>query len=70
MWGGVSIGIVQADKGVVASGLTDDRGRYSIGQLAPGHYRVWLQLGRTGQGYFVGDIDLTQGYNTYDIVSR
>jgi hypothetical protein len=67
VWGGVSIGLVQAD--VVASGLTDDHGRYSI-RLAPGHYRVWLQLGRTGPGYFVNDVDLMAGHNTYNIVSR
>ena len=67
VWGGVSIGLVQAD--VVASGLTDDHGRYSI-RVAPGHYRVWLQLGHTGPGYFVNDVDLIDGRNTYDIVSR
>ncbi|HEX3068762.1 MAG TPA: carboxypeptidase-like regulatory domain-containing protein [Thermoanaerobaculia bacterium] len=66
-WGGVSIGLVQSE--VAASGLTDDHGRYSI-KTAPGHYRVWLQLGRTGPGYFVNDVDLIAGQNTYDIVSR
>ncbi len=70
VWGGVSIGIVHPDRGVVASGLTDDDGRYSIRRLRPGKYRVWLQLGRTGPGYFVGDIDLREGHNTFDIVSR
>ena len=70
VWGGVSIGIVQPDGGVVASGLTDDHGRYAIRDLRPGLYRVWLQLGRTGPGYFVGDIDLRDGQNTLDIVSR
>ena len=70
VWGGVSIGIVQPNGGVVDSGLTDDRGRYSIKHLWPGHYRVWLQLGRTGPGYFVGDVDLHEGQNTLDITSR
>jgi len=50
--------------------MTDDHGRYTIKQLTPGHYRVWLQLGRTGPGYFVNDVDLIEGHNTYDIVSR
>jgi hypothetical protein len=70
VWGGVSIGIVHPDGGVVASGLTDDHGRYSIRRLRAGQYRVWLQLGRTGPGYFVGDVDLREGQNTLDIVSR
>ena len=46
---------------MVADGLTNDDGRYSISRLRPGQYRVWLQLGRTGPGYFVGDIDLREG---------
>lgn len=70
VWGGVSIGIVHPEKGVVADALTGDDGRYSIRRLRPGQYRVWLQLGRTGPGYFVGDIDLREGDNTFDIVSR
>jgi hypothetical protein len=70
IWGGVSIGIVEPDGGVVASGLTDNSGRYSISRLRPGRYRVWLQLGRTGPGYFVADVDLREGYNSFDIVSR
>lgn len=70
VWGGVTIGIVHPDQGVVADGLTNDQGRYSIARLRPGQYRVWLQLGRTGPGYFVGDIDLREGHNTFDIVSR
>jgi hypothetical protein len=70
VWGGVSIGIVHPARGVVASGLTDHGGRYSITRVNPGQYRVWLQLGRTGPGYFVGDIDLRDGHNTFDIVSR
>lgn len=69
VWGGVSIGIVDPS-GVVGSGVTDDKGSYSIGPLRPGHYRIWLQLGRTGPGYFVGDVDLREGRNTFDIVSR
>jgi hypothetical protein len=48
VWGGVTIGIIHPDQGVVANGLTDHHGRYSISRLSPGHYRVWLQLGRTG----------------------
>jgi hypothetical protein len=67
VWGGVSVGLVQTE--VVASEMTDQHGRYSI-KVAPGHYRVWLQLGRTGPGYFVNDVDLIAGHNTYDIVSR
>jgi hypothetical protein len=70
VWGGVTIGIVHAEKGVVADGLTDDKGRYSISRIRPGQYRVWLQLGRTGPGYFVGDIDLRDGHNTLNIVSQ
>jgi hypothetical protein len=68
--GGVSIGIVEPPGGVVDSGMTDDHGRYSITRLRPGPYRVWLQLGRTGPGYFVADVDLGEGHNTLDIVSR
>jgi hypothetical protein len=64
VWGGVTIGLVGAD------GKTDDHGRYSIGRLHPGPYRVWLQLGRTGPGYFVDDVLLHDGQNTLDIVSR
>jgi hypothetical protein len=70
VWGGVSIGMIQPDGSVVASGLTDDDGRYSIRRLRPGPYRVWLQLGRTGPGYLVGDVELREGHNTFDIVSR
>jgi hypothetical protein len=70
VWGGVTIGIIHPDQGVVANGLTDRHGRYSISRLSPGHYRVWLQLGRTGPGYFLDDIDLRDGQNTLDIVSR
>lgn len=69
IWGGVSIGIVKPE-GVVASGLTNDEGRYSIDRLRAGQYKVWLQLGRTGPGYFVADVDLHEGYNSLDIVSR
>ena len=69
VWGGVSIGVVQPS-GAVDSGLTDDHGRYSIRRLRPDHYRVWLQLGRTGPGYFAADVDLHEGQNTLDIVSR
>lgn len=70
VWGGVSIGIVDPHGGVVASGLTDHDGRYSISRLRPGQYRVWLQLGRTGPGYFVADIDVHEGHNTFDVISR
>ena len=70
VWGGVTIGIVQPGGGVVAHGLTGDDGRYSIGDVRPGQYRIWLQLGRTGPGEFVGDIELREGRNTFDIVSR
>lgn len=69
IWGGVSIGIVRPE-GVVASANTNDKGRYSIDDLRPGQYKVWLQLGRTGPGYFVADVDLREGNNTLDIVSR
>jgi len=69
VWGGVSIGMV-TEQGVAASGTTGNDGRYSIARLQPGHYRIWLQLGRTGPGSFVGDIDLHQGQNTFDIVTR
>lgn len=69
-WGGVSIGVVDAEKGVVASALTNDDGRYSIKELSAGQYRIWLQLGKTGPGYFVSDVDLREGSNTLDIVSR
>lgn len=55
---------------VVADGLTDDHGRYTIRRLSPGQYSVWLQLGRTGPDYIVGDIDLREGPNKLDIVSR
>ena len=70
VWGGVSIGIIQPNGGVVASGLTDGGGRYSIDRLRPGQYRIWLQLGRTGPGYVVGDLELSEGQNTFNIVSR
>lgn len=70
VWGGVTVGIVHPEEGVVDSGLTDGRGRYSITRLRPGTYKVWLQLGRTGPGYFVADVDLREGHNTFDIVSR
>ena len=69
-WGGVTLGIVHQERGVVADGRTNDAGRYSISRIPPGHYRVWLQLGRTGPGYFVGDIELREGHTTFDIVSR
>lgn len=69
VWGGVSIGMVR-DGEVVASGVTGDDGRYTIRRLRPGHYRVWLQLGRTGPGSFVGEIDLREGQNTFDVVTR
>jgi hypothetical protein len=68
VWGGVSIGLVQAE-GVVASGSTNGEGRYSIRGVRPGQYKVWLQLGRTGPGGFVGDIALHEGQNSFDIVS-
>lgn len=68
LWGGVSIGMV-TEQGVAASGLTHGDGHYSINRLQPGHYRVWLQLGKTGPGSFVGDVDLHEGTNTFDIVS-
>ena len=70
VWGGVTIGIVHPEREVVANGLTDDEGRYSISRIPPGQYRIWLQLGRTGPGYFVGDLDLREGHTTFDIVSR
>jgi len=70
VWGGVTVGIVQPDRDVVADGLTDDHGKYSVKRLNPGPYRVWLQLGRTGPGYFVADVDLREGQNTLNIVSR
>jgi hypothetical protein len=70
VWGGVGIGLVATDGTVAADGTTDDHGRYSIGRLHSGQYRVWLQLGRTGPGYFVGDVLLHDGQNTFDIVSR
>jgi hypothetical protein len=70
VWGGVSIGMVSAEGGVAGSGLTGNDGRYSIKRLHPGHYRVWLQLGPTGQGSFVGEIDLREGNNTFDIVTH
>lgn len=70
VWGGVSIGVVRPDGGVVDSGLTNDQGRYSIGRLTPGPYRVWLQLGRTGPGYFAADVELHEGGNTLDLISR
>lgn len=70
VWGGVTIGIVQPGGGVVASGATGNDGRYSIRGLHPGQYRIWLQLGRTGPGEFVGDIELREGRNTFDIVTR
>jgi hypothetical protein len=68
-WGGVSLGLV-TDQGVEASGLTGDGGRYTIRNVRAGHYRVWLQLGRTGPGSFVGDVDLHDGTNTFDIVTK
>lgn len=69
VWGGVTVGLV-ADQGVAASGHTNDGGRYSLKSLRPGHYRVWLQLGRTGPGEFVGEIELREGNNTFDIQTR
>jgi hypothetical protein len=70
IWGGVTIGLVGAEGTVAADGKTDDHGRYSISHLHPGQYHVWLQLGRTGPGYFVDDVILRDGLNTLDIVSR
>ena len=70
VWGGVSIGVVDPSASVVADGLTDGHGRYSIHQIRPGHYRIWLQLGRTGPGYFAADVDLHGGENTLDLVSQ
>ncbi len=70
VWGGVTVGVVQPGGVVVASGLTGNDGRYSIRDIRPGEYRIWLQLGRTGPGEFVGDIELREGRNTFDIVSR
>ena len=69
VWGGVTIGVV-AVEGVVADGRTNDEGRYTIKRIEPGHYKIWLQLGKTGPGYFVADVDLHEGQNTLDIVSR
>jgi len=68
VWGGVSVGIL-TDQGVAGNGLTNREGRYSVSGLQPGHYRVWLQLGRTGPGSLVGEVDLHQGFNAFDIVS-
>jgi hypothetical protein len=69
VWGGVSVGMV-TETGVAASALTGNDGRYRIRRLRPGHYRVWLQLGRTGPGGYVGEIDLQPGQNTFDIVTH
>jgi hypothetical protein len=69
VWGGVTVAVINADGAVVGTAMTDQRGRYSLTLRPPGHYRVWLQLGRTGPGYFVGDIDLRAGKNTFNIVS-
>jgi hypothetical protein len=69
VWGGVSVGVVNASGGVAGTAMTDQRGKYSLRLRPAGHYRVWLQLGRTGPGYFVGEIDLHPGKNTFDIVS-
>ena len=70
VWGGVTVSVVRPEGNVVASSLTDSHGRYSLRVLQPGQYRVWLQLGRTGGGYFVADLDLHAGQNTFDIVTR
>jgi hypothetical protein len=70
VWGGVSVALVDPQEGLVASALTDHQGRYSISRVDPGPYRVRLQLGRTGPGYFVGDVVLHEGRNTFDVVSR
>ena len=70
VWGGVSIGLVEPDGGVTASAVTDNEGRYSILALRPGKYLVWLQLGRTGPGYSVGEVDLHEGHTVFDIVSH
>ena len=70
IWGGVTIGLIGAEGTVTVDGKTDDHGRYSIGGLHAGTYHVWLQLGRTGPGYYVADVVLHDGQNTYDIVSR
>jgi hypothetical protein len=69
VWGGVTVSVVNANGTVVATSMTDQRGRYSLTLRPPGHYRLWLQLGRTGPGYFVGEIDLRVGRNTFNIVS-
>ena len=69
VWGGVTVGMV-TERGVVDSGLTGHDGIYSIARLRPGHYRVWLQLGRTGPGSFVGEVDLVEGHTTFDIVTH
>jgi len=69
VWGGVSVSAVTPG-GVAATGVTGNDGRYTIKRITPGHYRVWLQLGPTGPGYFVGDVDLHDGANTFDIVSH
>jgi hypothetical protein len=69
VWGGVTVSIVNANGAVVATSMSDQRGRYSLTVRPPGHYRVWLQLGRTGPGYFVGEIDLRVGRNSFNIVS-
>ena len=70
VWGGVTVGLIGENGTVAADGKTDDHGRYSISRLHPGQYHVWLQLGRTGPGYFVDDVLLRDGQNTLDIVSR
>lgn len=69
VWGGVSVGLVDANGSVVGSARTDQSGRYSLTMRSPGRYRVWLQLGPTGPGSFVADIELHAGNNTLDIVS-
>lgn len=69
VWGGVTIGIVSPE-GVVADGGTNDQGRYTIRRIPPGHYKIWLQLGRTGPGYFASELNLHEGENTLDIVTR
>lgn len=69
VWGGVSVSMV-TPAGAAATGKTDMDGRYTIRRVTPGHYRVWLQLGPTGPGSFVGEIDLHDGANTFDIVTH
>jgi hypothetical protein len=70
VWGGVGIGLVEPDGGVTADAVTDDEGRYSILALRPGKYLVWLQLGGTGPGYSVGEVEVHEGHTVFDIVSH